>query len=303
MLDVRYHSSPQSGGISPSTKAGWRDYLDCRSPSAESSAPSSAVEFDHPAYLRDITRRRGVSTSQYEDSFSLPSRSNRGSYDQGAFSDAEGDYTPDDSLQSRYFINLREATPPYLDASKGTKRRASSPPRERIGDDRHSLRVVTSNGDLSQRRTTGHPFTNNLSVNGGYAPSHGSTSAASSLSIRTSGSYSSASYSAGGSSMTSTSPYDRPSPGGLSPSSDLDSFHEKSILQPSSPGAFTSQPGMGAAPTSNTLEPPNPNHARKISLQTNLTVPKPAPPKIGGLYLCECCPKKPKKFDNPEDLR
>lgn len=103
--------------------------------------------------------------------------------------------------------------------------------------------------------------------------------------------------------MTSTSPYDRPSPGGLSPNSDLDSLQEKSILQPSSPGGYPGQAGVRIAPTSNTLEPPNPTHGRKISLQTNLTVPAPAPPKVGGLYLCECCPKKPKKFDSPEDLR
>lgn len=298
MLDIRWHNSPQSGGISPGSKTGWRDF-DCRSPSAESSAPSSAVDFDHPAYL---SRRRGISTSQYSDSFSLPSRSNRGSYDQGAYSDAEGEYTPDDPLQSRYFINLREATPPYLDPSKtGTKRRASSPPREPTSDDRPGLHVMTSNGDLSQRRTTGHPFSKNLSVSSGYAPSQGSISAASSLSLRTSGSYSSAGFSAGGSSMTSTSPYDRPSPGGLSPNSDLDSWHDKSILQPSSPGAFPQS--ARPAPTSNTLEPPNLSHGRNMSLQTNLAVPKPPPPKIGGLYLCECCPKKPKKFDNPDDLR
>lgn len=300
MLDVKWHS-PQSGGISPSTRGVWREYIDCRSPSADSSAPSSAVDFDHSAYWRDVGRRRGMSTPQYDDSFSLPSRSNRGSYDQGAYSDVEGELSSDDPLQSRYFFNLREATPPYLDASKtGTKRRASSPPREPTSDDRPGLHVMTSNGDLSQRRTTGHPFSNNLSVSSGYAPSQGSISAASSLSLRTSGSYSSAGFSVGGSSMTSMSPYDRPSPGGLSPNSDLDSLHEKSLLQPSSPNTL-SQPGL--RPPSNNLEPPNPNAGRRITLQTNLTIPKPAPPKIGGLYLCECCPKKPKKFDNPEDLR
>lgn len=304
MLDVRWHNSPQSGVISPGAKMGWRDYADCRSPSAESSAPSSAVDFDHSAYMRDVCRRRGMTTSQYDDSFSLPSRSNRGSYDQGAFSDAEGEFGSDDPLQSRYMINLREPTPPYLDPSRtGTKRRASSPPRESMNDDGYGLHLTTSNGDLSQRRTTGHPFTNTLSVSTSYAPSQGSLSTASSLSLRTSGSYSSARLSLGGSSMTSTSPYDRLSPVGLSPNSDIDSLHEKSLLQPSSPVAFAPQSNLRNAPSSNTLEPPNPNAGRKMTLQTNLGAPKPPPPKIGGLYLCECCPKKPKKFDNPEELR
>ena len=302
MLDVRWQNSPQSGVVSPGGKMAWRDYADCRSPSAESSAPSSAIDYDHSTYLREMSRRRGMTTPQYDDSSSLPSRSNRGSYDQGAFSDVEGELGSDDPLQSRYLINLREPTPPYLDPSKtGTKRRASSPPREPTHDDRLGLHLATSNGDLSQRRTTGHPFTNTLSVNTSYAPSQGCISNASSLSVRTSGSYSSARLSIGGSSMTSTSPYDQPSPLGLSPN--FDSFHEKSLLQPSSPVAFAPQSNLRSVPSANTLEPPNPNVGRKITLQTNIGAPKPPPPKIGGLYLCECCPKKPKKFDNPEELR
>lgn len=292
MLDVKWHNSPISaGGVSPGTKVGW-NYLDCRSPSVESSAPSSAVDHEHSAYSY---RRRGGRTTP--DTLSLPSRSNRGSYDNGAFSDMEGDL--DDSLPPRLF-QVREATPPYLDNMKsGTKRRASSPPREVI-------HVTTSNGDLSQRRTSGHPFGNNLSVSSTYAPSHGSHSAASSMSYRTSGSYSSAGLSVGASSMTSASVYDRPSPGGLSPglsaNSDLDSLHEKSILNSSSQGALPGPAAMRPA-TSDTLQPPSTAPPRKVSLQNTLTVPKLGGLKLGGLYICECCPKKPKKFDNPEELR
>ncbi|THC99834.1 hypothetical protein EYZ11_000646 [Aspergillus tanneri] len=303
-LDVRWSTGSHSGAISPGTKIGWRDYIGYRSPSVESSAPSSAVDYDHSAYLRDVSRRRGGGTTpQYEETLSLPSRSNRGSYDQGVFSDIEGDFSTDESLPPRLF-NVREATPPYLEASKpGMKRRASSPPRELIGDDRHMLHITTSNGDPAQRRTTGHPFTNNLSVNGGYPPSHGSISAASSLSLRTSGSYSSTALSAGGSSMTSMSVYDRPSPGGLSPNSDGDLFSDKSALHPSSPGGAISPSVARAAQGQSTLESSGNNSARKMSLQTSLNAPKPAGPKMGGLYICDCCPKKPKKFDNPEELR
>ncbi|KAH8428753.1 putative C2H2 finger domain protein [Aspergillus melleus] len=302
-LDVRWSTNSQ-GAVSPGTKVGWREYIGYRSPSVESSAPSSAVDYDHSAYLRDVCRRRvGGTTPQYDETLSLPSRSNRGSYDHGVFSDIEGDFSTDESLPPRLF-HVREATPPYLEVSKsGMKRRASSPPREPIGDDRHAIHITTSNGDLSQRRTSGHPFTNNLSVHSGYAPSHGSLSAASSLSLRTSGSYSSAAISAGGSSMTSISPYDRPSPGGHSPKSDPDPFHEKAILNPSSPSGGIGPSVARAVQTQNTLEPSSANTARKMSLQTTLNVPKPAGPKIGGLYICDCCPKKPKKFDNPEELR
>ncbi|GFF53474.1 hypothetical protein IFM61392_01253 [Aspergillus lentulus] len=303
-LDVRWPSNSQSGAVSPGTKVSWRDYLGHRSPSVESSAPSSAVEYDHSAFLRDVYRRRGGGTTpQSEETLSLPSRSNRGSYDQGVFSDIEGDFSTDESLPSRYF-NLREATPPYLDASKsGIKRRASSPPREPVKDDRHAPHITTSNGDLSQRRTSGHPYTNTLSVNGGYTQSHGSLSAASSLSLRTSGTYSSAAMSIGGSSMTSMSTFDRPSPGGLSPNSDFDALHDKSPISSTSPGGLASQQSVRNAQVPNTTDLRNADSTRKLSLQTTLTVPKSAAPKMAGLYICDCCPKKPKKFDSPAELR
>lgn len=294
-LDVKWYSSPQSGGISPRSKTSWKEYIEGRSPSVESIAPS-AIDFEYAGRRR----YRGTTPSR-EDSISLPSRSNRGSYDQGVFSDIEGEFSTDEPVP-RQFV-LREPTPPYPEGSKqGMKRRASSPPREPISDDRHTLHTVTSNGDLSQRRTSGHPFTNNLTVNSNYAPSQRTLSAASSLSIRTSGSYSSA-LSVGGSSMTSLSPYDRPSPGGLSPSSDLDTFHEKSILNANSPGGPPLVPVPRPMPGSNTLEPPTTDSTGKMSMPIALSVPKPASSKMGGLFICDCCPKKPKKFDSPEDLR
>ncbi|KAJ5172421.1 hypothetical protein N7492_005014 [Penicillium capsulatum] len=299
-LDVKWNYSPQSGGVSPRSKIGWREYIEGRSPSVESNAPSIALDYD---YMREMSRRRyrGTTPSR-EDSISLPSRSNRGSYDQGVFSDIEGDFTSDEPAPPRQFI-LREPTPPYSEGKQGMKRRASSPPREPIGDERHALHLATSNGDLSQRRTGGHPFSNTLSVNPGYAPSQRTLSAASSLSIRTSGSYSST-LSIGGSSMTSVSPYDRPSPGGLSPGSDLDTFHEKSILNPSSPAAHIQPPSIPRPMTSSTnLEPPSTDATGKVPMPTVLAAPKTTAPKISGLYICDCCPKKPKKFDNPDDLR
>ncbi|KAJ5446921.1 hypothetical protein N7445_001742 [Penicillium cf. griseofulvum] len=296
-LDVKWHNSPQSGGVSPRTKVGWREYVG-RSPSVESNVPSSALDYDQGS-VRDMSRRRYRGTTpQREDSISLPSRSNRGSYDQGVFSDIEVEFSTDEPAPPG------KPTPPYPDSRLGMKRRASSPPREPISDDRHTLHVATSNGDLSQRRLSGHPFTHTLSVNPNYATatSQRTLSATSSLSIRTSGSYSST-LSIGGSSMTSLSPYDRPSPGGFSPSSDLDTFHEKSILNPS-PTAALSQPTISRLPGPASLEPPATDATGKVPVPTTImNVPKPAAPKIGGLFICDCCPKKPKKFDNPDGLR
>ncbi|KAL4878556.1 hypothetical protein BJY04DRAFT_229763 [Aspergillus karnatakaensis] len=298
-LDVRWSGS-QSGGISPGTKVAWRDYIGRRSPSVESNAPS-ALDYEHSPFSRDGRRRGGGVTPQYDDLSSLPSRSNRGSYDQSVVSDMEGEFSMDEALPSRLF-SVREATPPYLEASKsGMKRRASSPPREPISNDRHALHTTTSNGDLSQRRTTGHPFTNNLSVNSGYTHSHGSLSAASSVSIRTTASYSSAAPSIG-SSVTTASTYDR-SPPGLSPKSDLDAYHEKPMVNPGPTTGLSAQLAAQITHDTGSFEPSSVNPPRKMSYQANLSVPKPRANKIGGLYICDCCPKKPKKFDSPEELR
>ncbi|KAL4921230.1 hypothetical protein BDW62DRAFT_141984 [Aspergillus aurantiobrunneus] len=301
-LDVRWTGSSQSGGISPSTKVAWKDYIGRRSPSVESNAPSSTLEYEHHSPFSRDGRSRGGTTPQYDDFSSLPSRSNRGSYDQSVVSDMEGEFSTDESLPPRLF-SVREATPPYLEVSRsGMKRRASSPPREPIGNDRHALHTTTSNGDLSQRRTTGHPFTNNLSVNSGYTHSYGSLSAASSVSQRTTASYSSAAPSIG-SSITTASTYDR-SPGGLSPKSDLDVFHEKPVINPSSTTGVSAQLAAQTTQDPGSLESSSSgNPPRKMSFQTNLNLSKPAAAKIGGLYICDCCPKKPKKFDSPEELR
>ncbi|KAL1968820.1 hypothetical protein VTN77DRAFT_1181 [Rasamsonia byssochlamydoides] len=288
----------QSGAISPGTKTGWKDYTDYRSPSVESSAPSSGVDFDAGR------RQAGAMTPQHEDTFSLSSRSNRGSYDQGIFSDVEGEFSVDEGGQFRQ-------PPSYLDSMSihskqhGMKRRASSPPRELSSDDRHPLHKATSSGDLAQRRTSGHPFTGTVSPSSRYPPSHGSLSSTSSASFRSSASYSSSvSLSLGGSSITSVSSYDRLSSGGLSPKSEQEQFHDKSNLnQPSPSGSLAGLPAARGPQYPSPTDPKSALSTRKMSVQSALNVAKPSGPKIGGMYICECCPKKPKKFDTPEELR
>lgn len=301
MLDVRWFNSPQSDRLSPGTKTGWRDYLDCPSPGADSSAPSSAVDYD----LRDPYRRQtGGITPQHEDTFSLPSRSNRGSYDQTMFPDIEGDFTTTTDEYSGLSLRLREPTPPlYVNAPRpGIKRRASSPPRDPAVHDRLMLHTNTSSGELGRRKSSTHLFMNGLPP-AAYIPSRDSLSASSSSSLRTHGSFSSTALSLAGTSLTSVS-YDRPSPGGLSPTHDLDSLQEKPPVNIGSPGALA-----GLSITRSPQAPPGPleskptNGTRKIPMQNALRAAKAAGSKIGGLYICDCCLKKPKKFDSPEELR
>ena len=297
--DLRWRNVFQSGTVSPSAKSSWKE-LDYRSPSVESSA-TSTLDFEIAAYSREPARRpAGTMTIQYEDNSSLASRSNRGSYDQGVFPDVDGDFAPDEGGQLRQ-LQLCDRTPPSFDLTlqpkqQGMKRRASSPPRDPTNDDRLTIHSATTNGETGQRRLAGHPFNGTCSPGSRNAPNHGSLSAASSTSGRTYSS--SATLSICGSSMTSVSSYDRLSPGCLSPNSDLDQCHENSMMigHHSPSASLSGHSTVGAQSSDQKTSLP------KMSLQTALNVSKAGAPKMGR-FICDCCPKKPKKFDTKEELR
>ncbi|KAN0085246.1 hypothetical protein V8E54_001713 [Elaphomyces granulatus] len=290
--------------VSPHAKSGWKE-PDYRSPSVESSV-ASPLDFETAACAREPGRRpAGAMTPQYEDNSSLASRSNRGSYDQGVFPDVEGDFAPDEGGQPRQ-LQFSDRTPPSFDLTlqskqQGMKRRASSPPREPTSDDRLTIHSAATNGEIGQRRLTGHPFNGTTSPGSRNAPNHGSLSAASSTSGRTYSS--SATLSLAGSSMTSVSSYDRLSPSCLSPSSDLDQCHDiPMIIGHHSPSASLSGHSSTVGAQSSAPTDQKTPSLPKMSLQTALNVSKPGGPKIGR-FICDCCPKKPKKFDTQEELR
>lgn len=280
-----YTASP--GGVSPRSKPAWAGY---RSPSVESSAPSTGVEHDtYPG-----RRRPGTMTPQSEDTFSFHGRYNRSSQEQNVFPDPDGEEEND---HFRHILDDRTQNGlDSLSRHHGMKRRASSPPREPVCDSRqHTLHKATSNGDLAQRRTSGHPFTNHASSGARYAPSHGSMSSLSSASYRTStSSYgSSVGLSVGGSSMTSASSYDRVSSGGLSPQSEGDHYYEK---QQGAGGSLNSI--QGPRISYNTTADAKPiMSGRKTSTSNSKGI------KLVGLFICDCCPKKPKRFDTEAELR
>lgn len=300
ILDVRFVGSPQSDRLSPGPRPGWRDYIDCQSPGPESSMPSPAIDY------YDIRR---PTSGVHEDSFSVTSRSNRNSRDQSVLSDVESDtarFSPDE--YSGLSLRLRAATPqPHLlDQTRlGVKRRASSPPRD------PGLTIQTTNigpYDLNRRKSS---FNLRAPSPSDYAPSRGSLSASSSSSLRTYGSFSSTALSAAGTSVTSaaSSPYERPSPG-VSPIGDVDYSNQEKISLQNTPSPSVALPGFssvcGVANSGATLDPSaanNVNTVGKLPLPNALRAAKAAGSKIGGLYICECCLKKPKKFDTAEELR
>ncbi|KAI9843899.1 MAG: hypothetical protein M1837_006053 [Sclerophora amabilis] len=318
----RWSSVPDTGVFSPRNlpSAGYssQGYMDFRSPRREGTGSVSSLvsDSDHPTAAQERRVRRAGSASvlgSHDDvSSGGAKRSYRESYDNGIFVEADPDFPIDENNAMRH-LNLGDPTPPRLegfspDCRTGQKRRASSPPQER--DDRFALGSVNGTSDLFHRRTSGH-----LSANRGspvHRSIHGSVSSTTS-SIPRNGSYaSSAGLSAGASSMTSMSSYDRLSPGGVSPSSELDPGHDSPYI-----------PSVSLDPSPRTSISRGNPHQRTISSETKSAASVARKmssdgqghakqtvaaggggcSKLQGILICECCPKKPKKFENLEELR
>jgi hypothetical protein len=241
-----------------------------------------------------------MSATSAEDSAST-TRSHRGSYEQGIFQQEDEAY--DHGMRD---LNINERSPGIEEyqLKDGLKRKASSPPSDAVRDDR-----PTSNGtnDLYHRRSQ-QMLVNRSSPVSRFHANHGSLSSASSLSQRT-GSYASSYALSVASSATSYN--DRLSPGALSPSAEAE-------LGPVSPFAATARPSHNPSPRESLSRPGppahqhvqaqaqaenDPSHNRKASVDSIAHSRTNSISKMSGCYICECCPKKPKKFENAEDLR
>jgi hypothetical protein len=309
----RWVSSPASAGVSPGSKAGWRDYMDYRSESVNSSAPSSAVDSDFYARLRDGGRGSiGGPRVGMDDTSSLPSRSNRGSYDQQAFLPEPDTDFPMEETGGFRKLNLGDRTPPHnipyrqpLSKQQGLKRRALSPPAEAPRDDKAPTNSANQVSDPHHRSGTGPSYPR--SPNPRFHPSHGSVSSTSSAGLRNGSYASSVGLSAAGSSMTSISSVDRPSPGCASPSSDLDPPQESCYVHQTSlksPAPTTHATISRSHLSQNPPESRSATVARAMSAQATINESRAgSAPRLGGAYMCECCTKKPKKFESEEELR
>lgn len=278
-LDSPVSRWPPSGAISPG-------YTGFRSPVFD---PGSA----------DSRQRRFGSISTpgpLDDTLSQ----HRGSYDHSIFSDH--DFAMEESGMRD--LNINDRSPPgqeeYQSCPKGgLKRRASSPPSEAAREDRPT---ASGNNDLYHRRSAQMLVSRNSPVSR-FQANQGSLSSASSLSQRTGSFASSYALSTAASSMTSYSGEQRLSPGALSPAAETD-------LGPVSPYAATRS--LNPSPRSSLSRPPHqrglsendPSQSRKMSTESILhSRQNSIAGRIPGTYICECCPKKPKKFDTEDELR
>lgn len=209
-------------------------------------------------------------------------------------------------------LNINDRSPSVSDdchliAKAGIKRRASSPHRESARDERSSVSSAPGGSDLYSRRSLQQLPTSRNSPVSKYGAHHGSVSSASSYGPRNGSMASSYGLSVASSATSYTS--GRLSPGALSPAIDPDlgtlSYTNCKALNPSpslSAGVGIQQPQAHDGVPSSI---PSPYTVDSVSTRQN-SIPGPIPngiPNAQGMLMCECCPKKPKKFNTQDELR
>lgn len=372
-------SRPQSRPISPgliTSAISGKQFMDWRSPTWDSSTPSSAIEWEqhqrrpgsssHP--LRHQRSRRsgsGPMLSSLDESahgsvpcgnhsaissnpYNTPNTGQdcshqykRGNYDQSMISESDpavsgntseypveetgasalrrlhlDDHTPHSSLESfsssYYLPSVFNSHSSSTESRMGVKKRkAGSPPPGVPHEDKPLLLVGGDCTDYHNRTSsTAQLSANQSSPQNLFAPSHGSISSASSSGLRN-GSYASSNGLSLGSSITSISSHDHLSPGGLSPG----------CISPSSEQQQHQQQGGRDSPYVSTLslkpdpqdslsraqQRPQAESQSTAAIARKMSVPSTpqkhsAAPKIQN-HICECCPKKPKKFDTLQELK
>ncbi|PHH60701.1 hypothetical protein CDD81_1319 [Ophiocordyceps australis] len=243
--------------------------------SPQSATPFHRSPIDHRPYSDTMDIERSpLGRTRRNDSDDTTSA--RGSCDLTAADDMEIEGT---SSLRRLRIDDAYAT--------GQKRRAASPPPEELQMQQH---CVSGPSDLVRRRDVGS--------RGSPTPRLATFPTASSVSAMPPAAVSrSSSYMSTVSSVTPASSFGRRSPGGVSPGG----ISPTSCNSPyATPVSLTHSPR-----TSISARPPV--HARNTSGTSPrkvIDVQKPsASVKPQGFLMCECCPKKPKKFETEEDLR
>ncbi|KAK5157603.1 hypothetical protein LTR04_005428 [Oleoguttula sp. CCFEE 6159] len=228
------------------------------------------------------------------------SNSYRGSYEQNVFMDRE--YPTEESAMRD--LNINDRSPSADDyqaiAKAGLKRRASSPQREPSREERSSVSSMSGHADLYHRRSI-QLLANRNSPVSRFHTNNGSVSSVSSLGPRD-GSMASCYGLSAASSATSYSS-EHLSPGALTPAvveADLgptSPYAASKPLNPSPQGSLTRTPHQ-RTPSEN-----EPIRNRKMSVPSTVHSRQNSVSKLQGMFICECCPKKPKKFDSEDELR
>ncbi|KAI3527098.1 hypothetical protein CABS01_10789, partial [Colletotrichum abscissum] len=219
---------------------------------------------------------------------SPPTRTRRNNSDDASSHSYEVEEMEMEETNSMKRLRIEDPMRAHYDGA-GAKRRASADP-----DDSVPLGFTTQS-DLLRRRDgnqRGSP-TPRLSVipQGSISsPSGRAGSYSSNLSLLT-----------GSITSMGSSSFGRVSPGGLSPGGISPGGTDPSCSSPYSASMSLNPSPRGSlsrAPHQRTI-----SESRPLASPRKLTeVSKPGGTKISGFFMCDCCPKKPKKFESAEEL-
>lgn len=226
-------------------------------------SPSGNSDFDYPQRQRLSVRTN--STSLPDDSAVSPR-----SYEGDVRDDAEIAET-----SSMRRLRIDDASREYHVA--GLKRRASSPP-----GDEPMLHTMTSQGDLRRRELSRGSPTPRLAVTSKSPGSSGSSK-------DRSGSFTSTFSVAGHSSSASVNSFGQRSP----VEADMNAKSPYAVISPSPRGSLARTSHQRTISENRPVAPP-----RRVGEATKANgqrIP-------GFILMCECCPKKPKKFETMEEL-
>lgn len=183
----------------------------------------------------------------------------------------------------------------------GMKRKQLSPPSEVSQEEARLHAQLQHAANSAQQYQTNAPQFLQAQSAAHFAPHQGSISSQSSGGYRDNSYASSGGPSVGGSSYTSI---DQQSSGGVSPSSEQQHFQHLNTQD------FNSSPMNPAARNTRAgpyPQPPQPNDTRSTPARKTNENPSQrrstAPNIQSNMWICGCCPKKPKKFDTQAQLR
>ena len=260
--------------------------------------------------------------SHSKNTVSLPTRPvKRESYDHSIFSELEPTFQMEETVEqlhlddrahpppapsSRRELGHSQHIPPQSLRSSasmaGIKRKQMHSPPDPTQDAAHAQLLQQTANSASQYSQTASHLTANP-----FGPHHGSISSQSSTGFQN-GSYTSS----GGPSIGGASSYtsiDQHSPGGISPSDQSHQYPQQlQVDNPYNP-ALSLDPSTHPArsgpypdPQQN-LDPYSADASLPRKTNENPARRNNQPGMATNSNICACCPKKPKKFDTPEELR
>lgn len=276
-IPSHWGDTPSSSVVSPGSSYpnyGANGQYDYRS-------PSDTADSDRSPY--PYSRRYDVTLVGHTGNIN-PGYGSRDTYESHSSPENETDFQMEETGLRR--LHLDDYSP---GSTTGQKRRAlEDPPRE----DGPTLHTAGSVGDLYRRRES-------ASRTSPGPPFHSSSASVSSTaSVPRTSSYTSTRSLNG--SITSVSSYGQLSPGCHSPAA-TDPGSDAQYV-----GSFSLDQSLSA--TSRMIHQRALSETRPLMTSRKLSDPvghvkHNSAPKLHGVYICECCPKKPKKFDTQAELK